>query len=90
MAFIGSSIVCASVILTAGVSLFPFVLPSSELPGVSLTVWDAASSYVTLKVMFVVALIFTPIVLAYTGWAYRVMRGKVTGEYIRINDKMLY
>jgi cytochrome d ubiquinol oxidase subunit II len=90
VAFIGSSIVCASVILTAGVSLFPFVLPSSELPGVSLTVWDAASSYVTLKVMFVVALIFTPIVLAYTGWAYRVMRGKVTGEYIRINDKMLY
>lgn len=90
MAFIGSSLICASVILTAGISLFPFVLPSSELPGVSLTLWDASSSYITLKVMFFVALIFTPIVLTYTGWAYRVVAGKVTGEYIQENDKMLY
>jgi cytochrome d ubiquinol oxidase subunit II len=40
--------------------------------------------------MFVVALIFTPIVLGYTAWAYRVMRGTVTGDYIRANDKHLY
>ena len=36
------------------------------------------------------AVIFTPIVLAYTGWAYRVMAGKVTREYIVANDKALY
>jgi len=90
LAFVGSSLACVSVILTAGVALFPFILPSSEAPGASLTAWDATSSHVTLNVMFWVALIFTPIVLAYTGWAYRVMAGKVTREFIAANDKALY
>ena len=90
LAFIGSSLACVSVILTAGVALFPFILPSSEMPKASLTAWDATSSYVTLNVMFWVALIFTPIVVAYTGWAYRVMSGKVTRDFIVKNDKTLY
>lgn len=89
-AFAGSSVACLAVILTAGVALFPFVLPSSSHPAMSLTAWDAASSQVTLNVMFWVALIFTPIVLAYTAWAYRVMRGKVTEDFIRANDKTVY
>ena len=89
-AFVGSSLACVSVILTAGVALFPFVLPSSEMPKASLTAWDATSSQVTLNVMFWVALIFTPIVVAYTGWAYRVMAGKVTRDFIVKNDKTLY
>ncbi|MGL4410180.1 MAG: cytochrome d ubiquinol oxidase subunit II, partial [Zoogloea sp.] len=88
--FVGSSVACAGVILTAGVALFPFVLPSSTQPGASLTLWDACSSQLTLNVMLWVALIFTPIVLAYTGWAYRVMAGKVTRDYIAANDKQLY
>lgn len=90
IAFVGSSLACLSVILTAGVALFPFILPSSEHPTSSLTAWDATSSYVTLNVMFWVALIFTPIVLAYTGWAYNVMRGKITRDFITANDKALY
>ncbi|TXH87369.1 MAG: cytochrome d ubiquinol oxidase subunit II [Rhodoferax sp.] len=90
LGFVGSSLACLSVILTAGVALFPFVLPSSELPRASLTAWDATSSYVTLNVMLWVALIFTPIVLAYTAWAYRVMRGTVTRDYVTANDRMLY
>jgi cytochrome d ubiquinol oxidase subunit II len=89
-AFVASSVSCLSVIFTAGVALFPFVLPSSSTPAASLTAWDACSSYTTLNVMFWVALIFTPIVLAYTGWAYHVMAGKVTREYIGTNDKSLY
>ena len=89
-AFVGSSLACLSVILTAGVALFPFVLPSSTLPKASLTAWDATSSYVTLNVMLWVAAIFTPIVLAYTGWAYRVMAGKISRDYIVANDKSLY
>lgn len=88
--FIGSSMACLSVILTAGVGLFPFILPSSERPNNSLTVWDATSSQMTLNVMFWVALIFTPIVLVYTGWAYRLMAGKVTREFVVANDKALY
>ncbi|RIX41977.1 MAG: cytochrome d ubiquinol oxidase subunit II [Rhodocyclales bacterium GT-UBC] len=90
LAFVGSSLACLSVILTAGIALFPFILPSSEHPVSSLTAWDATSSYVTLNVMFWVALIFTPIVLAYTSWAYHVMRGKITREFITANDKALY
>ncbi len=89
-AFVASSVSCLSVILTAGVALFPFVLPSSSTPAASLTAWDAVSSHTTLNVMFWVALIFTPMVLAYTGWAYHVMAGKVTRDYIANNDKSLY
>ena len=40
--------------------------------------------------MLWVAVIFVPIVLAYTSWAYSVMRGKVTRDYIVANDKALY
>ena len=90
LAFLGSSLACVSVIATAGIALFPFVLPSSEMPRASLTAWDATSSHFTLNVMLWVALIFTPIVVAYTGWAYRVMSGKVTRDYITENDKALY
>lgn len=90
IAFVGSSLACLSVILTAGIALFPFILPSSEHPVSSLTAWDATSSYVTLNVMFWVALIFTPIVLAYTSWAYHLMRGKITRDFITANDKALY
>ena len=90
LAFVGSSLACLSVILTAGVALFPFILPSSSMPNASLTAWDATSSYYTLNVMLWVALIFTPIVVAYTSWAYHVMSGKVTREFITANDKQLY
>jgi cytochrome d ubiquinol oxidase subunit II len=90
LAFVGSSLACVSVIATEGIALFPFVLPSSEMPKASLTAWDATSSHFTLSVMFYVALIFTPIVVAYTGWAYRVMAGKVTRDFIVENDKAVY
>ncbi|MDO5654158.1 MAG: cytochrome d ubiquinol oxidase subunit II [Brachymonas sp.] len=90
LAFVGSSVACLGIIFTAGIALFPFVLPSSEMPQASLTAWDAVSSHYTLNVMFWVAIIFTPLVLAYTSWAYYIMRGKVTSDYIEANDKTLY
>ena len=90
LAFIASSLVQAGVIGTAGVSLFPFLLPSSSDPRSSLTAWDATSSQMTLNTMFWAALIFTPIVLSYTAWCYRVMRGKVTEQHIRTNSKSVY
>jgi len=77
-AFVLSSLGIAGVLLTAGLSLFPFIMPSSSDPKSSLTVYDAVSSHRTLQIMFWVVLLFLPIVLAYTGWAYRLMRGKVT------------
>ena len=90
LAFACSSLVCLTVILTAGVALFPFVLPSSSMPAVSLTAWDAVSSHKTLHIMFWVAMVLTPVIVAYTSWAYYVMRGKITPEYIQANDKALY
>jgi cytochrome d ubiquinol oxidase subunit II len=76
--FIGSSLAIFGIIATAGVSLFPFLLPSSLDPGSSLTVWDASSSHLTLFAMLVATLIFLPLIIAYTSWVYRVMRGPVT------------
>jgi cytochrome d ubiquinol oxidase subunit II len=82
LAWIGSALVPLGVIATAGLSLFPFLLPSTANPDMSLTVWDASSSKLTLEIMLGCVIIFLPIVLAYTGWAYRVMRGPVKAESI--------
>jgi len=89
-AFAASSVGLAGVIATAGAAMFPFVMPSSTNPGSSLTAWDAVSSRFTLGLMLAATLIFLPIVLVYTGWAYRVMRGKVTAAYIRENEHSAY
>jgi len=78
LAWVTSALTIAGVIATAGVSLFPFLLPSSLDPVSSLTVWDASSSAMTLLVMTVATVIFLPIVLGYTAWVYRVLRGPVT------------
>ncbi len=90
LVFIVSSLGIAGVIGSMGVSLFPFLLPSSSHPQSSLTVWDASSSHRTLGIMLVATIIFLPIVLAYTGWVYRVMRGPVTNAYIEANRETSY
>ena len=76
-AFVSSSAMIAGVILTAGFSMFPFLMPSTTMPMASLTVWDATSSEMTLKIMFVVACIFVPIILGYTAYSFYVMRGRI-------------
>ena len=90
LAFVGNSLTIAGIVATAGVSMFPFLLPSSLNPNASLTVWDASSSRMMLIVMTVVAVVFVPIVLAYTGWVYSVLRGKVTQAYIREQSDSVY
>ena len=89
-AFIFSGIGMAGIILTAGVSLFPFILPSSSSPNSSLTVWDATSSSHTLLLMLIAAVIFTPIILTYTSWVYKIMGGKLTAAKIEENSKAYY
>lgn len=76
-AFVSSSVMIAGVILTAGFSMFPFLMPSSTMPDVSLTMWDATSSEMTLRIMFFVACVFVPIVLSYTAYGFYVMRGRI-------------
>ncbi|QOG06718.1 cytochrome d ubiquinol oxidase subunit II [Aureimonas sp. OT7] len=81
----GSSLSVTGIVATAGVSMFPFLLPSSLNPVISLTVWDASSSHLTLFIMLLATLIFLPLILAYTTWVYSVMRGPVTAQSIERN-----
>ncbi|MDE1996434.1 MAG: cytochrome d ubiquinol oxidase subunit II [Rhizobiaceae bacterium] len=77
-----SGLAIFGIISTVGVSMFPFILPSSLDPRSSLTVWDASSSHQTLFIMLVVAVFFLPIILAYTTWVYRVLWGKVDAKAV--------
>ena len=88
LAFAGSSLAVAGIIATVGLSMFPFILPSAIDPASSLTVWNASSSHLTLFIMLIVVLVFLPIVLAYTTWAYRVMFGRVGAEEVRLNPDL--
>lgn len=89
-AFWASSLAIAGVIGTAGAALFPFIMPSSIDPDASLTVWDSVSSQRTLGIMLWATLIFMPLIIIYTSWAYRVMGGKVTAAYVRENSHSAY
>ncbi|MFC0049415.1 cytochrome d ubiquinol oxidase subunit II [Rheinheimera tilapiae] len=90
LAFLLTSLGQAGVILTCGISMFPFVMPSSSMPNHSLTMWDATSSELTLKIMFFVACVFVPIVLGYTIWSYIKMFGRLNEQQIRDNSHSLY
>jgi cytochrome d ubiquinol oxidase subunit II len=85
-AFTASALVQGGTILTGGFALFPFLLPSSAVPNQSLTVWDASSSAKTLLIMLVAVIVFLPIILAYTGWVFRVLRGRITLENIQDHE----
>ncbi|WP_428240608.1 cytochrome d ubiquinol oxidase subunit II [Gynuella sp.] len=89
-AFVFSSLTIAGIILTAGFSMFPFLMPSNTMLNASLTIWDATSSHKTLDIMFWVAMIFVPIVLAYTAYCFWVMRGRLKEEHIVANSHSLY
>ena len=80
--FGGSSLGTVGIISTVGLSMFPFILPSSIDPGSSLTVWNASSSHVTLFIMLVVTVLLLPIVLISTAWVYKVLFGRVTMEQV--------
>jgi len=90
LAFLGSAATVMGALVAAGLALFPFVLPSSVEPARSLTLWNASSSPRTLQIMLWVAVVFVPLILLYTGWVYRVLRGPVTVEQIRSDGKRLY
>lgn len=89
-AFLFSSLATLGIIMTAGCSLFPFIMPSSLMPDHSLTIWDATSSLKTLNIMAVVAGIFVPIILLYTTWTYSKMFGRIDEKFIEKNNHSLY
>lgn len=88
-ALLWSKLGITGVISSVGLTMFPFILPSSIDPRSSLTVWDASSSHLTLFVMLVSTVIFMPLILIYTAWVYKVLWGKV-GEDELHNNKNAY
>lgn len=80
--FAGSSVATIGIIATVGLSMYPFLLPSSLDPASSLTIFNASSSHFTLWVMLLVVVIFLPIILIYTSWVFKVLFGRVTSEEI--------
>jgi cytochrome d ubiquinol oxidase subunit II len=54
-----------------GVSIYPYIVPRA------VTIWHAAVPYSSQVFMLPGALVIIPLILAYTGWAYWVFRGKV-------------
>ncbi|TCM18717.1 cytochrome bd-I ubiquinol oxidase subunit 2 apoprotein [Novosphingobium sp. PhB165] len=85
LVFAGSSMANLGIIASVGLSMFPFILPSSIDNRSSLLVWNASSSHMTLFIMLLATVILLPIVLAYTAWAYKIMFGRVTEREVGLN-----
>ncbi len=79
-AFIMTGLTIFVTVATAFLILYPAVMVSSIDPAYNLTIYNAASSAYTLRVMTVVALLFVPVVLLYQGWSFWVFRGRITEE----------
>ncbi len=79
LAFLASAVVFGTMILTLALGMFPNLVPGLN-PDLSLNIYNAASSPLTLKTMLVIALTGVPIVLFYTVYVYRVFGGKVSPD----------
>jgi len=90
LALLSSGCSVAGVILTAGFAAFPFILPSSSMPDQSLSIWNASASEHSLALMLIAASIFIPLILAYTSWVYRVLRGPVCSEDVNKQEYGTY
>ena len=76
-AFLCSSLSIAAIWGLVGAGLFPRLVPALGAPELSLTLANATSGELTLKVMLVIALLGMPLVLGYTAWVYWAFKGKV-------------
>jgi cytochrome d ubiquinol oxidase subunit II len=81
-AFIGTFACLALAVGGLFVALFPDVMPSSTSALFNLTTSNASSTHYTLMVMTIVAVIMTPIVLAYQAWTYWVFRKRISVHHI--------
>lgn len=80
----------AGIVATAGVSMYPFILPSSTTMDHSLMVFDASGSHRSLFIMAIATVVFLPLIILYTSWVYWVLRGKITAEVINEKTDTLY
>ncbi len=90
LSFALNALSIAGIVAIPGLSMFPFILPSSSHPDHGLTIFDASSSHLTLFVMTIAAIIFIPIILAYTAWVHRILRGKILAKTIESQSDHYY
>lgn len=81
-AFIGTFVAIGLGVAGLFLALFPDVMPTTLADGTGLTTANAAATDYTLKIMTVVAVIFTPVVLAYQAWTYWVFRRRISVDHI--------
>lgn len=77
-AFLFSSLVTALLMVIVALELYPQLLVSTIDDAYSISIYDAASSDKSLKIMLTIAVIGTPLVLGYTYFVYKTFAGKVT------------
>ena len=81
-AFVSSSVTIAAMVCLFALAVFPDIVPASNDPAHSLTLYNAASSEKTLGIGLLFVVIGFPFVLAYTAVVYWTFRGKVSlGEH---------
>lgn len=73
-----SSVIMA--VLTAAVSLFPFLLPSNRSLNSSLTIWDASASHNTLSMLLWISAIALPLLMIASRWAFRLWADGVSSK----------
>lgn len=81
-AFLLSAFTLALAVISLFGMLFPNVMPDINRSLEGLTIYNASSTETTLKIMSLVALVMTPIVLAYQSWTYWVFRKRLTAAQI--------
>ena len=79
-AFVSTGLTIVGIVATMFLNLYPRVMPSSISSAYDLTIYNASSTTMTLRLMTIVALIFVPIVLAYQAWTYWVFRRRLGSE----------
>jgi len=77
-AFLFTGVAVLAITATIFMTLYPDVMMSSTSQAFSLSIAKAASQPYTLHIMTIVALIFTPFVLAYQAWTYWVFRKRIS------------
>lgn len=86
-AFIFSAKTLGLAVIALFSMLFPYVMPNVDRALVGLDVHNASSTEYTLKIMTIVAVIFTPIVLIYQAWTYWIFRKRLSADNIASPEK---
>ncbi len=90
LAFIANAVAIAAAVVFIFGALYPNVMPAINDPANSLTLDNASSTNYTLTVMTWVAVIFTPIVLAYQAWSYWVFRKRLHVDHIPEHNELTF